>query len=85
MTYSGRISSQDTLTFPFSEHINVQISGTALGVQISKRIVPPKITITKTDKKTETCERHVRQLLVRGEHVVCIIILPKEQQEEKQS
>lgn len=41
----------------------------------SRRLVPPKTTVTKTDSKFETCERHISQLLVRGEHIAFIVIL----------
>lgn len=49
----------------------------------TRRVVPPKITITKADSnKMETCERHISQLLVRGEHVVFIVVLNAEKESE---
>ena len=31
--------------------------------------------IQKTKRNTEMCERHVPQLLIRGEHVVSVVLL----------
>ncbi|KAF2896911.1 hypothetical protein ILUMI_09263 [Ignelater luminosus] len=40
-----------------------------------KRLVPPPIEVIKKDKKTETCQRHVDQLLIRGEQISHIVVL----------
>lgn len=39
------------------------------------KIQPPEIKITPcADKKLEQCERHVKQLLLRGEHVALVVV-----------
>lgn len=46
-----------------------------------KKIQPPPIQVTRISKKREKCERHVPQLLVRGEEIVIIVFdasTPKE-------
>ncbi|KAF5300130.1 hypothetical protein FQR65_LT09221 [Abscondita terminalis] len=43
---------------------------------IKRKIVPPPITIVKSDKKVETCERQIDQLIVRGEQIAFITLLP---------
>lgn len=42
-----------------------------------RKVVPPKIVVTKVANRLEHCERHVPQLLVRGEQVVYINVLDK--------
>ncbi|KAB0802092.1 hypothetical protein PPYR_04278 [Photinus pyralis] len=44
--------------------------------EISKgRLVPPPIKVIKSDEKFETCERHIDQLVIRGEQIVMIALL----------
>lgn len=46
---------------------------------VSRRpILPPKVTIVKSDGKLETCERYVKQLVVRGEQVAFIAVIGRE-------
>ncbi|XP_044259535.1 U7 snRNA-associated Sm-like protein LSm11 [Tribolium madens] len=40
------------------------------------KVLPPPITVIQTTKKTETCSRHVSQLLLRGEHIAYIVVIP---------
>ncbi|KAL0276026.1 UNVERIFIED_CONTAM: hypothetical protein PYX00_003704 [Menopon gallinae] len=37
-------------------------------------VTPPKVVVLKTEKGVETCERHVNQMLMRGEHVAFISV-----------
>lgn len=41
----------------------------------NRPIQPPKVTIIKSDKKTETCTRKIDQLLIRGEQVAVVVVL----------
>ncbi|KAK5650961.1 hypothetical protein RI129_001990 [Pyrocoelia pectoralis] len=44
--------------------------------EISKRrLVPPVIKVIHSDEKLETCERHIDQLVIRGEQIVMIALL----------
>ncbi|KAF5272903.1 hypothetical protein FQA39_LY07669 [Lamprigera yunnana] len=46
-------------------------------IKLSKsHMHPPKIKIIKSDKKTDTCKRHIDQVLIRGEQIAFITILP---------
>ncbi|XP_044730098.1 U7 snRNA-associated Sm-like protein LSm11 [Chrysoperla carnea] len=38
-----------------------------------RKVITPKVKIIKSDKKTETCQRNIPKLMMRGEHVVLII------------
>lgn len=40
-----------------------------------RKIHPPSVTILKANKKFETCERNVDQLLIRGEQIAVIVVL----------
>jgi len=42
---------------------------------VNKRVLQPRVVVLRTERKNEICERHVNQLLVRGEHVVLISVL----------
>nr|CAD7264831.1 unnamed protein product [Timema shepardi] len=39
------------------------------------QVQPSRVQVVKKDRRTETCERHVSQLMVRGEQVALIAIL----------
>ncbi|KAJ3665601.1 hypothetical protein Zmor_001092 [Zophobas morio] len=47
-------------------------------LKIQPKVLPPPVTIVKSTKKTETCSRHVSQLLLRGEHIAYIVVIPDE-------
>lgn len=51
-------------------------------LRIRPKVLPPKIEIISTTEKTETCSRHVDQLLVRGEQVALVAVLSKQPGEE---
>ena len=42
---------------------------------VTRRAMQPRVVVLRTERKTEVCERHVNQLLVRGEHVALISVL----------
>jgi hypothetical protein len=42
---------------------------------VSRRVVLPRVVVLRTERKSEVCERHVNQLLVRGEHVALISVM----------
>ncbi|XP_023717077.1 U7 snRNA-associated Sm-like protein LSm11 [Cryptotermes secundus] len=42
---------------------------------VSRAVLQPRVVVLRTERKSEVCERHVNQLLVRGEHVVLISVL----------
>ncbi|XP_008200791.1 U7 snRNA-associated Sm-like protein LSm11 [Tribolium castaneum] len=50
-------------------------------LEIKPKVLPPPITIIQSTKKTETCSRHVSQLLLRGEHIAFIVVVPNVQKE----
>lgn len=43
-------------------------------IQRPSNVVVPKITITDSTKKTQTCQRSVKQLLIRGEQIAIISV-----------
>ncbi|CAH1373356.1 hypothetical protein MTP99_014763 [Tenebrio molitor] len=52
------------------------LDGARFDLKFRPKVLPPPIKIVETTNKTETCSRHVGQLLLRGEHVAFIVILP---------
>jgi len=42
---------------------------------VTRRVMQPRVVVLRTERKTEVCERHVNQLLVRGEHVALVSVL----------
>ncbi|XP_021942788.1 U7 snRNA-associated Sm-like protein LSm11 [Zootermopsis nevadensis] len=42
---------------------------------VNKKELQPRVVVLRTDRKNEVCERHVNQLLLRGEHVALISVL----------
>ena len=42
---------------------------------VTKKVLLPRVVVLRTERKMEVCERHVNQLLVRGEHVALISVL----------
>lgn len=49
-----------------------------LGVATSRReetLGGSRVRVVKATRMTETCERHVPQMLVRGEHVCSVVVL----------
>lgn len=43
--------------------------------KIKHRCVIPPVKIVQNTKKTELCERYLDQMLIRGEHIVCVSVL----------
>nr|CAD7416685.1 unnamed protein product [Timema poppensis] len=46
-----------------------------IGPSSELQVQPSRVQVVKKDRRTETCERHVSQLMVRGEQVALIAIL----------
>jgi hypothetical protein len=42
---------------------------------VTRRMMQPQVVVLRTERKSELCERHVNQLLVRGEQVALISVL----------
>ncbi|XP_019872069.1 U7 snRNA-associated Sm-like protein LSm11 [Aethina tumida] len=53
-----------------------------LKVNVPYKLEPPKVTVLKTTKRFEICQRYVEQIVMRGEHVAVIKTL--NQTEESQ-
>lgn len=50
------------------------------------RVRPPKVIVTphETNKKLENCSRHVPQLMMRGEHIVSVVIIDQLEPQRKE-
>lgn len=68
----------------FLPFLNQFISDTFEDCEISRQVKPPKINVTshETNRKMENCTRQIPQLIMRGEHVVSVIINVEEKCQE---
>jgi len=44
-------------------------------IAVTSSVMQPRVVVLRTERKTEVCERHVNQLLVRGEYLALISVL----------
>lgn len=68
----------------FSDKKNIILEALRVEAAKNPKIVLPQVTVTPCEnKKLEKCERYVKQLLIRGEHIALVVLYDENAQKSK--